>query len=69
MKWYKSLALESIESWKQMTELFIARFMTSNKRLKDIGALLTLKQRGAETLRLQRHSGWGCPETLIYIDL
>ena len=51
MKWYENLAPESTRSWKQMTELFIARFIISNKRLKDIGASLTFKRRVRESLR------------------
>ncbi|GFY96648.1 hypothetical protein Acr_11g0009540 [Actinidia rufa] len=44
LRWFDKLPATSMTHWKQLSEAFVARFVTNNKVPKEVDALLTLKK-------------------------
>ena len=61
-----------MSSWKQLSEPFVARFVTNNNEAKEVDALLTLKKSHQESLWDYTRRYWdayneieGCNEELV----
>ena len=51
MRWFNQLGTRTIYSWDQMTEAFVARFITNSRKRKEMDALLTMKLEDNETIK------------------
>jgi hypothetical protein len=51
MRWFNQLGRRTINSWDQMAEAFVARFITNSRKRKEMDALLTMKLEGNETIK------------------
>ncbi|GFZ08576.1 hypothetical protein Acr_20g0003840 [Actinidia rufa] len=58
LKWFNRLPPWSIESFYQLTESFVARFVINTKAPKAIGSLLTLKKGRNESIRNYNKRYW-----------
>jgi phosphotransferase system HPr-like phosphotransfer protein len=51
MRWFNQLGRRTIDSWDQMAEAFVARFITNSRKAREMDALLTMKLQDTETLK------------------
>uniref|UniRef100_A0A2N9FKE2 Uncharacterized protein n=1 Tax=Fagus sylvatica TaxID=28930 RepID=A0A2N9FKE2_FAGSY len=51
LRWFNQLGRRTINSWIQMAEAFVARFITNNRKTKEMDALLTMKLEDNETIK------------------
>jgi DNA polymerase III delta subunit len=51
MRWFNQLGKRTIDSWDQMAEAFVARFITNSRKAKEMDALLTMKLQDNETIK------------------
>ena len=51
MKWFNGLKMNSIDSYKQLTQAFSSRFITNSKVPWPLSSLLSLSMREGETLK------------------
>ncbi|GFZ11580.1 hypothetical protein Acr_22g0009780 [Actinidia rufa] len=58
LKWFDKLPAGSIESFYQLTEAFVARFVINTKAPKGVSSLLTLQKGKNEMLRSYRKCYW-----------
>ena len=58
LKWFDKLPPGSVESFYQLTESFIARFIINTKAPKAVGSLLTLKKGKNESIRNYSKRYW-----------
>ncbi|GFS35828.1 cyclin B2;1 [Actinidia rufa] len=58
LKWFDRLPPGSIESFYQLTESFVARFVINTKAPKAVGSLLTLKKGRNESIRSYSERYW-----------
>ena len=69
MRWFNQLGRWTINSWEQMAEAFVARFITNSRKRKEMDALLTMKLENNETIKDYSNRFWetyndieGCSE-------
>ncbi|XP_050258961.1 uncharacterized protein LOC126703955 [Quercus robur] len=58
MRWFDSLKLNSINSFKQLTQYFGAHFITSSKVPQPLDSLMSLSMREGETLKAYLDRYW-----------
>ncbi|XP_050260040.1 uncharacterized protein LOC126705142 [Quercus robur] len=58
MRWFDGLHERSIDSYKELTRAFNARFVTCNKVPRTLDSLLTLSMREGETLKTYSDRYW-----------
>ena len=51
MRWFDGLRLNSIDSFKQLTQAFDSRFITSSRVPQPLDSFLSLSMREGETLK------------------
>jgi hypothetical protein len=51
MRWFNQLGRRTIDSWDQMAEAFVARFITNSRKAREMDALLTMKLQDNETIK------------------
>ena len=51
MRWFNQLGRRMINSWDQMAEAFMARFITNSRKRKEMDVLLTMKLEDNETIK------------------
>ena len=51
MRWFNQLGRRTINSWDQMAEAFVARFITNSRKTREMDALLTMKLQDNETIK------------------
>ena len=51
LKWFNQLGRRTINSWNQMAEAFVARFITNSQKTREMDALLTIKLQDNETIK------------------
>ena len=51
LKWFNQLGRRTINSWIQMTEAFVAHFITNSRRTREMNVLLTMKLEDNETIK------------------
>uniref|UniRef100_A0A2N9FJY0 RNase H type-1 domain-containing protein n=1 Tax=Fagus sylvatica TaxID=28930 RepID=A0A2N9FJY0_FAGSY len=51
LRWFDRLEHGSIRSWKEMSKIFTARFITNTRKPKEIDSLLALTMKAGETLK------------------
>uniref|UniRef100_A0A2N9F856 Retrotransposon gag domain-containing protein n=1 Tax=Fagus sylvatica TaxID=28930 RepID=A0A2N9F856_FAGSY len=51
MRWFNQLGRRTINSWDQMAEAFVARFITNSWKTREMDALLTMKLQDNETIK------------------
>jgi hypothetical protein len=65
MRWFNQLGRRTIDSWDQMAEAFVARFITNSRKAREMDALLTMKLQDNETIKKYSIRFW---ETYNDID-
>uniref|UniRef100_A0A2N9F5S6 Uncharacterized protein n=1 Tax=Fagus sylvatica TaxID=28930 RepID=A0A2N9F5S6_FAGSY len=72
MRWFNQLDRRTIDSWDQMAEVFVARFITNSRRAREMDALLTMKLQDNETIKNYSIRFWetyndidGCSEEMV----
>jgi hypothetical protein len=58
LRWFDRLEHESIRSWKEMSQVFTARFITNTRKPKEIDSLLALTMKDGETLKSYSTRYW-----------
>ena len=58
LRWFDRLEHGSIRSWKEMSEIFTARFITNTRKPKEIDSLLALTMKTGETLKSYSMRYW-----------
>ncbi|XP_050264015.1 uncharacterized protein LOC126708256 [Quercus robur] len=58
MRWFDSLKVDSINSFKELTQVFGSRFVTCNKVPRPLSSLLSLSMRKGETLKTYSDRYW-----------
>ena len=58
MRWFNGLKMNSIDSYRQLTEAFGSHFVTNNRALRPLGALLSLSMHDGETLKAYSDCYW-----------
>uniref|UniRef100_A0A2N9I521 Uncharacterized protein n=1 Tax=Fagus sylvatica TaxID=28930 RepID=A0A2N9I521_FAGSY len=58
LRWFDRLEHRSIRSWKEMSEIFTARFITNTQKPKKIDSLLALTMKAGETLKSYSTRYW-----------
>jgi hypothetical protein len=58
LRWFDRLEHGSIRSWKEMYEIFTARFITNTRKPKEIDSLLALTMKVGETLKSYSTRYW-----------
>ena len=58
MRWFNGLRANSIESFKKLTRVFGARFITCSRVPRPLGSLLTMSMREGETLKTYSDRYW-----------
>ena len=58
MRWFNSLKANSIDSYKQFTQVFGSCFITNNKVPQPLSSLLSLSMREGETLKAYLNRYW-----------
>uniref|UniRef100_A0A2N9EQ48 Uncharacterized protein n=1 Tax=Fagus sylvatica TaxID=28930 RepID=A0A2N9EQ48_FAGSY len=58
LRWFDRLEHESIRSWKEMSKIFTARFITNTRKPKEIDSLLALTMKVGETLKSYSTRYW-----------
>ena len=65
MRWFNQLGRQMINSWDQMAEAFVVRFITNSRKAREMDALLTMKLQDNETIKNNSIRYW---ETYNDID-
>ena len=52
MRWFNSLKTNSIDSYKQLTQVFYSRFITNSRVPRPLSSLLSLSMHKRETLKV-----------------
>ena len=58
MRWFISLKMDSIDSYKQLTQAFGSRFITNSRAPLPLSSLLSLSMREGETLKAYSDRYW-----------
>uniref|UniRef100_A0A2N9G212 RNA-directed DNA polymerase n=1 Tax=Fagus sylvatica TaxID=28930 RepID=A0A2N9G212_FAGSY len=58
LRWLDRLEHGSIRSWKEMSQVFTARFITNTRKPKEIDSLLALTMKAGETLKSYSTRYW-----------
>ncbi|XP_050281070.1 uncharacterized protein LOC126721973 [Quercus robur] len=58
MRWFNSLKTNSIDSYKQLTQVFCSRFITNNRVPRPLSSLLSLSMHEGETLKAYLDRYW-----------
>ena len=58
MRWFNGLKTNSIDSYRQLTQVFGSRFVTNSKTPQPLSALLSLSMHGGETLKAYSDKYW-----------
>ncbi|XP_050290103.1 uncharacterized protein LOC126728297 [Quercus robur] len=58
MRWFNSLKKNSIDSYKQLTQVFCSRFITNSRVPRPLSSLLTLSMHERETLKAYSDRYW-----------
>ncbi|XP_050290554.1 uncharacterized protein LOC126728835 [Quercus robur] len=58
MRWFNGLKVNSIDSYKQLTQAFGSRFITNNRVPRPLSSLLSLSMREGETLKAYLNRYW-----------
>ena len=58
MRWFNGLKANSIESFKTLTRVFVARFITCSRVPRSLGSLLSMSIREGETLKAYSDRYW-----------
>ena len=58
MRWFNSLKMNFIDSYKQLTQAFYSRFITNSKVLRPLSSLLSLSMHEGETLKAYSDRYW-----------
>uniref|UniRef100_A0A2N9G3J4 Uncharacterized protein n=1 Tax=Fagus sylvatica TaxID=28930 RepID=A0A2N9G3J4_FAGSY len=58
LRWFDRLEHGSIRSWKEMSQVFTARFITNTRKPKEIDSLLALTMKVGETLKSYSTRYW-----------
>ena len=58
MRWFNSLKTDSIDSYKQLTQVFFSRFITNSKVPRPLSMLLSLSMHEGETLKVYSDRYW-----------
>ena len=51
LRWFNQLGRRTINSWIQIAEAFVARFITNSQRTREMDALLNMKLEDNETIK------------------
>ena len=58
MRWFNGLKANTIDSFKKLTQSFVARFITCNRVPLPLGSLLSMSLRDGESLKAYSYSYW-----------
>ncbi|XP_030933186.1 uncharacterized protein LOC115959032 [Quercus lobata] len=58
MRWFNGLKMNSIDSYRQLTQAFGSRFVMNRKALRPFSALLSLSMHDGETLKAYSDRYW-----------
>ena len=58
MRWFNGLKANSIDSFKKLTQSFVARFITCNRVPLPLGSLLSMSMQEGETLKTYSDRYW-----------
>ena len=58
MRWFNDLKMNSIDSYKQLTQAFGSRFITNSKIPRPLSSLLSLSMREGETIKAYSNRYW-----------
>ena len=58
MRWFNSLKVGSIDSFKELTQTFGSRFITCSRAPRPLASLLSLSMREGETLKTYSDRYW-----------
>ena len=58
MRWFNSLKLDSINSFKELIQAFGSRFITCSRVPRPLSSLLSLSMREGETLKTYSDKYW-----------
>ena len=58
MRWFNGLKTNSIDSYRQLTKAFGSRFVTNNRALQPLSALMSLSMHDGETLKAYSDRYW-----------
>nr|XP_023890093.1 uncharacterized protein LOC112002168 [Quercus suber] len=58
MRWFNSLRMNVVDSYRQLTQAFGSRFVTNNRPPRPMSALLSLTMRDDETLKAYSDKYW-----------
>ena len=58
MRWFNGLKVNSIDSYRQLTQAFGSRFVTNSRAPQPLSALLSLSMRDRETLKTYSGRYW-----------
>ena len=58
MRWFNGLKANSIDSFKKLTQSFVARFITCNRVPLPLGSLLSMSMQEEETLKTYSDRYW-----------
>ncbi|XP_030924836.1 uncharacterized protein LOC115951839 [Quercus lobata] len=58
MRWFNGLKTNSIDSYRQLTQVFGSRFVTNRRALRPLSALLSLSMHDGETLKAYSDRYW-----------
>ena len=58
MRWFNSLKMNSIDSYKQLIEAFCSRFITNSRVPRPLNSLLSLSMHERETLKAYSDRYW-----------
>ena len=58
MRWFNGLKMNSIDSYRQLTQAFGSRFITNNRAPRPLNALLSLSMHDEETLKAYSDRYW-----------
>ena len=58
MRWFNGLKVDSVDSYRQLTQAFGSRFVTNNRAPQSLNALLSLSMRDGETLKTYSGRYW-----------
>ena len=58
MRWFNSLKTNSIDSYKQLTQVFCSRFITKSRVPRPLSSLLSLYMHEGETLKAYSDRYW-----------
>ena len=58
MRWFNGLKMNSIDSYRQLTQAFCSRFVSNNRAPRPLSALLSLSIHDGETLKAYLDRYW-----------